>query len=245
MRSHGEWKQTMMRLHTTNPDWHTGPRRSAMESAKRLTMFVTDRWKWAVAAVIGLVALSALTVGYFAWSGKKETDSATLLHKAISQLEASTRNGSDDAKQEEGIRLLREVMSRYPRSAAAAEATLRLGNYYYTAGKYNEARTVYTTYLDKNPRGQIAFSAGLGLGDTYLAERSYEKAVETYSRLIEQFAQEPLLPEADLHLAAAYVGMNRTKEAGALYEKIAMTYPNTGWAQRAQSELYKSGLTSR
>ncbi|MDE2059578.1 MAG: tetratricopeptide repeat protein [candidate division NC10 bacterium] len=234
-----------MRLHTTNPDWHTDPRRSAADSAKRLTTFVTDKWKLAAAAVIGLLALSAVTAGYFAWSGRKETDSATLLHKAVSQLDASIRSGSDDAKREEGIRLLQEVMSRYPQSTAAAEATLRLGNQYYTAGKYNEARAAYTTYLEKNPKGLIAFSAGLGLGDTYLAERSYEKAIETYSRLIEQFAQEPLLPEADLHLAAAYVGMNRLKEASALYEKIVATYPNTGWAQRAQAELYKSGLTSR
>jgi outer membrane protein assembly factor BamD (BamD/ComL family) len=235
----------MMWPRTKNPDWHVDPQRSATDSATRFATFITGRWKWAVAAVVGLLVLSAAIAGYVAWSGKTETESATLLRKAVSQFEAGSRSGSDAAKQEEGIRLLHEVMNRYPRNAAAAEATLRLGTHYYTVGKYNEARTVYTTYLDKNPRGQIAFSAGLGLGDTYLAERNYEKAVETYSRLIEQFAQEPLLPEAQLHLAKAYLGLNRSKEAGALYEKLVATYPNTGWAQRAQAELYKLGLTAR
>ena len=234
-----------MRPPTNNPDWHAGQGRSGTGSTTWFAAFATNWWKWALAAAIGVLVLAAVIAGYVAWSGRQETDSANLLRKAVSQFDASSRNGSDATKQEEGIRLLHEVINRYPASAAAAEATLRLGTHYYILGKYNEARTAYTTYLDKNPRGQIAFSAGLGLGDTYLAERNYAKAAETYSRLVEQFAQEPLLPEAQLHLASAYLGLSRVKEAGALYEKIVATYPNTGWAQSARAELYKLGLISR
>jgi TolA-binding protein len=137
------------------------------------------------------------------------------------------------------------VIQRYPTAAAAAEATLRLGTHYVAGGKYGEARAAYTTYLQKNPRGRIAFAAALGVGDTYLAERNYEKAVETYSRLVEQFSQEPLLPEAQLHLATALLGLNREKEASVLLETVVVTSRNTGWAQRAQSELYRSGLSAR
>ena len=146
-----------MRLRTKNLDWHNSPWRSLTEIAKGLATLAIDRWKWAVAAAIGLLALSAVIAVYFAWSGRQETDSADLLRKATSRLEASTRAGHDDTKREEGVRLLQEVMNRYARSAAAGEATLRLGTLYYTAGKYDEARTVYATYLDKNPMGQIAF----------------------------------------------------------------------------------------
>jgi len=235
----------MTRLRTNNPDWRADPRQIVAGGATRLTAFLTNRWKWAVTAALGLLALFAVIAGYFLWSGRKDTDAATLLQKAATQLEAMTQNGSDEAKQGEGIRLLRAVIERYSTTAAAAEATLRLGTHYYAAGKYGEARSVYTTYLQKNPRGQIAFSAALGVGDTYLAERNYEKAVETYSRLTEQFSQEPLLPEAQLHLAAALLGLNRGKEANELLEKVVATYPNTGWAQRAQSELYRSGLSLR
>lgn len=235
----------MTQLRTNNPGWRDDPRRAGADSATRLTIFLTDRWRWAVAAALGLLALAAVVAGYSVWSGRKETDAATLLRKAVSQLDAIAQSGSGDARQGEGIRLLRDVIQRYPTTIAAAEATLRLGTHYYTLGKYGEARSAYTTYLEKNPRGQIAFSAALGVGDTYLAERNYEKAVETYSRLIEQFSQEPLLPEAQLHLATALLGLNRGKDAYALLEKVAASYPNTGWAQRAQSELYRSGLTSR
>lgn|SRR5574337_274685 len=235
-----------LRPRTGNPDFHVDPRRSSADSATRLAAVIADWWKWAVAAVVGLLALSAMVAGYVAWGGKTETDAATLLRKAVSQLEAGSGGGSEAAKQqEEGIRLLQEVANRYPKSAAAAEATLRLGTHYYTLGSYDVARKVFTAYLEKNPNGQIAFSAGLGLGDTFLAERHYEKAIEIYLRLVEQFPQEPLLPEAQLHLATAYQGVNRMTEARALYEKIIATYPNTGWAQRAQTELYRSGRTSR
>ena len=216
-----------------------------MESVRELTTLVVDKWKWAVAAVIGLLALSAVIAGYSAWNSSQEANAGVLLRKAVSRLEANSQAGQDATKQEEGVRLLQEVMTRYAQSAAAVEATLRLGTLYYTGGKYDEARSVYTAYLGKNPRGRIAFSAGIGVGDTYLAQRNYAKAVDTYSRLIEQFSQEPLLPEAHLHLAIAYLGMNRQKDAGAVYEKLVAAHPNTGWARSAQAELYRLTLTSR
>ncbi|MDD5560343.1 tetratricopeptide repeat protein [Candidatus Methylomirabilis sp.] len=234
-----------MPLHTKHVDWHHSSRRSVAEVAKGLTTLATERWKWVVAVVIGLLALSAIVAGYYAWSSKNETNAAAFLRKAVSQLEASTRAGQDSAKQEEGVRLLREVMSRYAGSAAAAEAALRLGSHYYTAGQYDEARTVYVTYLGQSPRGAVAFSAGIGVGDTYLAQRNYEKAAETYSRLVEQFPQDLLLPEAQLHLAKAYLGLNRPKDASTVYEKVVAAYPNTGWAQNAQVELNKLSITSR
>lgn len=235
-----------MRLRTKNLDWHfLSPRRHATEGVKGFTTILADRWKWIAATAITMLALSAVIAGYFAWSSRNEMNAAVLLRKAVSQLDATTRAGQDGTKQEEGIRVLHEVMTRYAPSAAAMEATLRLGTLYYTTGQYDKARAVYTTYLDKNPRGQIAFAAGIGVGDTFLAQRNYEKAAETYSRLIEQFPEEPLLPEAHLHLAKAYLGINRLKDAAAHYEKVVATYPNTGWAQNAQAELSKLILKSR
>ncbi|WP_424319032.1 tetratricopeptide repeat protein [Candidatus Methylomirabilis sp.] len=216
-----------------------------MESVRGLITFVTDRWKGAVIAAVGLLALSAVIAGYFAWSSSKEANAWVLLRRAVSRPEANSQVGQDTTKQEEEIRLLQEVVARYAQSAAAVEATLRLGSLYYTGGKYDEARSVYTTYLSKNPRGRIAFSAGIGVGDAYLAQRNYAKAAETYSRLVEQFSQEPLLPEAQLHLAKAYLGMNRLKDAGTVYEKLIAAYPETGWARSAQAELYKLTFTSR
>jgi len=79
----------------------------------------------------------------------------------------------------------------------------------------------------------------MGVADTYLAQRKYDKAVETYSRLIDQFPQEPLLPQAYLNLARAYLDMKKESDATRLYGKVAETYPNTGWARYAQSQVRK------
>jgi TolA-binding protein len=206
---------------------------------------ITDRWRWVAASVIGLLVVSIAIVVYFAWNSKKGTDSAILLRKAVSLLGTDTRSPQDSANPANGLKIMHDVLSRYPGTAAAIEATLRLGAHYYAAGQYDEARTVYVTYLNKNPRGQIAFTAGIGVGDTYLAQHSHEKAIETYSQLIEQFPQEPLLPEAHLHLARAYRNANRLKDGLIIYEKIVATYPNTGWAQSAQAELYRASLTTQ
>ena len=160
-----------------------------MERVREFATLVADRWKWAVAAAIGLLALSGVIAGYSAWNSSKETNAGVLLRKAVSRLEVNSQAGQDTTKQEEGVRLLQEVITRYAQSAAAVEATLRLGTLYYTGGKYDEARSVYTAYLGNNPRGRIAFSAGIGVGDTYLAQRNYAKAVDTYSQLLEQFCE--------------------------------------------------------
>jgi len=229
---------------TSNSDFQIDPRRSSTDTVTRLAVMITDWWKWAVVGVVGLLVLAAAIVAYSVWGSKTETDAATLLSKAATLLETNSTGGPEAAKREEGIRLLQEVINRYPRSGAAAEATLRLGAHYYSLGNFNEARKVFTAYLEKNPNGQIAFSAGLGLGDAFLAERNYEKAIEIYTRLINQFPKDPLLPEAQLHLATAYQGAKRVTEARALYEKIVAAYPNTGWAQRAQTEFYKFTSTS-
>ncbi len=221
-------------------DWYAEQRRSLAGGVRRLVNLIVANRKLAAAVAIGVFAVLAVITGYFALSSRREANAAAALFKAANDLAWNTGNAEEDTKkQEEGVRGLRELMARYPQTAAAAEATLRLGTLYYTLGNYDEARSVYESYLTKNPRGTIAFSAGMGVADTHLAQRKYEKAVETYSRLIDHFPEEPLLPQAYLNLARAYLDMKKEADATRLYGKVAETYPNTGWAQYAQSQLRK------
>lgn len=220
-------------------DWYSEQRRSLSSGIRRLSTIIAANRKLAAAVAIGMLAIVALITGYFAWSSRQETKAAVLLFKAVSYVASSTGAAEDVKNQGEGVRLLREVIGRYPKTAAAAEGTLRLGTLYFALGNYDEARNAYQGYLMKNPRGQIAFSAGLGVGDTYLAQNKYDKAVETYSSLIEQFPQEPLVPQAHLNLARTYLSMKRDQDAARLYQKVVETYPTTAWSQYAQAQLRK------
>ena len=224
-------------------EWYTSQRRSLVGAVRRLTVLVVANRKVAAGAVISVVAVLASVFGYFAWGSKQEANAADLLFKAAGQLAVSRGTAEDLKKDEEAVQLLREVTTRYPRTAAAAEATLRLGNRFYALENYDEARAVYQSYLSKNPRGRIAFSAGIGMGDTYVAQRKYDKAVETYLGLINRFPQDPLLPQAYLNLARTYLNMNKTHDAVRLYEKIAETHPNMEWGQNAEAQLRKLRLT--
>ncbi len=227
----------MMWSTTKTFDWYAEQRRSLAAGVRRLATLIAANRKLAAGVAIGVLTIITLIPGYFAWRSKQEGDAAALLFKAVGQLASDTGTAEDVKNQEDGVRLLREVTTRYPRTAAGTEATLRLGTLFYTIGNYDEARTVYQGYLAKNPRGWIAFSVGIGVGDTYLAQGKYDKAVETYSKFIDQFPQEALLPQAYLHLARTYADMKREQDAARLYEKVAEAYPNTGWAQNAQAQL--------
>jgi len=220
-------------------DWYADQRHSFVVGVRRFMALVVGSWKMAAGLAIGVIVLVALVAGYFVWGSRQEADASDLLFRATRELGSSTRTAEDAARQEEGVRLLRELTTRYPRTAAAAEATLRLGTLYYTLGEYDEARNVYQGYVTRNPRGRVVFAAGMGVGDAYFSQGKYDKAMESYSQLIDRFPQEPLLPEAYLNLARTYVKMSKEQEAVRLYQKVAEGYPNSGWDQNARAQLRK------
>jgi TolA-binding protein len=220
-------------------DWYADRRNSFVAGLRRFRTLAVGNWKIAAGLAIGVIIIVALVGGYFVWGSRQEADASDLLFRATKELESITRTAEDAARHEEGVRLLRELTTRYPRSAAAAEATLRLGTMYYTAGNYDEARNVYQGYVTRNPRGRVAFAAGLGVGDAYFSQGKYEQAMESYSQLIERFPQEALLPEAFLNLARTYVKVSKEQEAVRLYQKVADGYPNSGWDRTARAQLRK------
>lgn len=220
-------------------DWYADQRHSFVASLRRFRALVIGSWKMAAGLAIGVIVIVALVTGYFAWGSRQEAHTSDLLFRATRELGSSTQTAEDAARQEEGVRLLRELTTRYPRTAAAAEATLRLGTLYYTVGKYDEARNVYQGYVTRNPRGRVTFAAGMGVGDTYFSQGKYDKAMENYSQLIDRFPQEPLLPEAYLNLARTYLKMSKEQEAMRIYQKVAEGYPNSGWDQTARAQLRK------
>ena len=220
-------------------DWYADRRHSFVAGLRRFRALVVGNWKIGAGLAIGVIVIVALVGGYFVWGSRQEADASDLLFRATRELGSSTRTAEDAARQEEGVRLLRELTTRYPRTAAAAEATLRLGTLYYTVGEYDEARNVYQGYVTRNPRGRVVFAAGMGVGDAYFSQGKYDKAMETYSQLIDRFPQEPLLPEAYLNLARTYLKMSKEQEAMRLYQKVAEGYPNSGWDQNARAQLRK------
>ncbi|MGH7411176.1 MAG: tetratricopeptide repeat protein [Candidatus Methylomirabilis sp.] len=220
-------------------EWYRNQRRFWGGTVRRFSALVATNWKVAVGVAVAVVAVLASIIGYFAWSSRQEANAAALLFKGVSQLAVKTGSAEDVKKREEAVQMMRDVTLRYPRTTAAAEATLRLGSLFYALENYEGARTVYERYLSKNPRGRIAFWAGMGMGDSLLAERKYDKAVETYLGLINQFPQDPLLPEAYLNLARTYLSMKRTQDAIGLYEKVAEMHATMGWGQNALAQLRK------
>ena len=220
-------------------EWYADQRHSFVAGLRRSQALVLGNWKIAVGLAFGVIVIVALVAGYFVWGSRQEANASDLLFRATREMGSGTRTPEDAARQEEGVRLLLELTTRYPRTAAAAEATLRLGTLYYTVGKYDEARNVYQGYMTRNPRGRIVFAAGMGVGDAYFSQGNYDKAMESYSQLIDRFPQEALLPEAFLKLARTYVKMSKEQEAMRLYQKVAEGYPNSGWEQNARVELRK------
>jgi len=227
---------------TKSLDWYLDQQRAMGAGLKRLGALVVTNRRLAIGLAVGILAMAAGIFGYLAWGRRQEETAANLLFKAARQLAVRGSTVEDAKQQEEAIKLLNEVASRYPRTAAAAEATLRLGNLYYGQERYDEARRIFEAYLASNARGRIAFSAGLGIADVHLAQKKYDKAEAAYLRLISEFPREPLLPEAYFNLARTYISMGKVRDAVRVYERIPEAYPNTAWASTAQAQLRRLSL---
>ena len=111
----------MMWPTTKTFDWYVEQRRSLATGVRRLITLIAANRKLAAGVAIGVVVILTLIPGYFAWSSRQEVAAAALLFKAVSQLASDTGTAEDVKNQEDGVRMLRELTTRYPRTTARSE----------------------------------------------------------------------------------------------------------------------------
>ncbi len=189
-----------------------------------------------IISVIAAAAVIAGAAGIFFWyEGRQEAAAQTAL--------AAAEKPPADAKPEappnvdETVKRLSEVAAKYPRTVAAEEALIRLGDLRYDAKKYDEALAAYNQYLSQFSRGRFRIMAALGKAYSEEAKGDLQGAANTLSPIVNSAPNDPLAGEAYSTLAHVYEAQKKPEDALRIYGQIAEKFPQTQWAQNALQRM--------
>lgn len=122
---------------------------------------------------------------------------------------------------EEKIKVLQQLVNRYPKSDYADDALYEIARVRLTMEQEREAAAAYEQLLERYPRSNKARSASLERAMAYRNIHDYMNAIEAYKYTIERY---PASQEAYLAvegLEAVYVETNRVEEFVAYGKKLS------------------------
>jgi tol-pal system protein YbgF len=115
------------------------------------------------------------------------------------------------------------------------EAALNL----FKTGKYKEAATSFSAFVQKYPDSSLAPNAQYWLGNAWYAQRNCTKAIEVQSVVTTKYADTPKAPDAWLAIATCQQELANPTGAKRSLETLIAKYPNTPAAESAQQRLKK------
>lgn len=107
----------------------------------------------------------------------------------------------------------------------------------FRAGRYEQARQEFQSYLKAYPQSEYAANAQFWIAECYFNEKNYEQAVLEYEKIITGYPGSNKLPYALLKQGLAFLQLGDKTSARAIFQTIIKEYPNTNQASIARSKL--------
>ena len=107
----------------------------------------------------------------------------------------------------------------------------------FRAGKFNDARTGFTTYLEKYSKTDLADNAQFWLGECYYAEKKYREAISAYQKTIKKYPRSDKVSSAMLKQGMAFLELGEKTAGKILLKKVVKGYPDSNQAKIAQAKL--------
>jgi outer membrane protein assembly factor BamD (BamD/ComL family) len=220
------------------------PRELTKEAVRRnpLAVWVSKIARWILArkgvaagVVAGILAIAAGTGAYLWHQERQEREAQGLVARAHKALWGETQGAARDP--EEAKKLYAEVAARFPRTVAAEESLIRLGNLQFDGERYDEAIATFGRYLNAYARGRFRVMAGIGKAYSEEAKGDLVAAERTLTELLKTVEDDPLEGEAYASLAHIYEVMKRPEDAIRVYGQISERFAQTHWAQNALQRM--------
>ena len=126
-----------------------------------------------------------------------------------------------------------EVISKYPRSAAAGDAMLLLAASLRDAGKIEESDALYSRFSEAFPLSPLAVSGLLGRASNARVTGHPEQALSCYQQATTAYAQSYGAPYALFSAARLLSQQGKTEEVKRVLQALGGTYPASASAQMA------------
>jgi tol-pal system protein YbgF len=120
-----------------------------------------------------------------------------------------------------------------PQEQAAYESAMGL----FRSGKYKEASSSFTTFLQAYPDSKVTAEARFYRGSSLYASKDFKGAIQGLQAMVQSSPQDARAPDALLVIAASQIELNDVAGAKSSLQKIVKDYPQSSAAETAKSRL--------
>lgn len=157
-------------------------------------------------SITGVIALIVIVLGVMATKHSSKIASETLLSTASSDMS------------------LGEVISRYPKTPAAADAMLLLAASLRDAGKIEESDAMYSRFSETFPNSPLAISGLLGRASNARVSGKPDAALTSYQQAAAAFPQSYGAPFALFSQARLLAQQGKMEEAKRVLQSLGSQY---------------------
>jgi predicted negative regulator of RcsB-dependent stress response len=201
-------------------------------------------------AVGGVLALAALAVAIYFYLGHRRQEAnealaaATKIYQAPIAATGAKPNdpdaptfATDAARRARAKELLEKVRDDYGMSDAADVASLYQAQIAADEGRLDEARKLWSNFVDEHGDSMLAGEARLNLIDLDRKQGKAEQVVKDLQALLEK-SDSPLPQDVILNeLGKTFEQLHRTQEAIQSYQRIVDEFPQSPYRQEAQQKV--------
>ncbi|MBC8481347.1 MAG: tetratricopeptide repeat protein [Planctomycetes bacterium] len=135
-----------------------------------------------------------------------------------------------------------KLLTDYSDQPGTSQEASLVARYYFTAGRYSEARQLHARALATNPRDGIAAISRVGLINSIIKLSDFESAQELTNTLLADHSDPQIRVNAIKQIADHYQRANRDGEAKQLYQAVLASNPGGAVELTCLAELAKANI---
>lgn len=97
----------------------------------------------------------------------------------------------------------------------------------YEAGRLEEARIAFSTFVARYPKHPYADNAQYWVGECYYDQKDYEAARREFMRVVKEHPDGNKVPDAMVKIGLCNQMLKRSEEARRMYDAVVLTYPDS------------------
>lgn len=201
------------------PNTGNVPPPEAQSDAEQFAIWMTEYGR---PALIGLAVAVVVLLGLSIWRNQKQ-DKAEAAVQALFQGRAPEE--------------FRQMAVADPKAPTAPVALATAAAEFYAQGRYDEALSIYQSFLTQYPEHMLEPDAQLGVAASLEALDDFEAAAESYEAFAASHSAGALAPQAVMGAARCREQLGQFDDARVLYEDFIAANPESSWLPQAESGL--------
>lgn len=182
--------------------------------------YILENWKYIAGGVAAVVIIIVGIMFIQSNQSQKELEADEIHNRAMTQF----RNGSHQL----AIVDFKTIIDEYGSTSRGKEAAFNLGNAYFAARNFTEAKTAFENYLDQySDDVYFVTSAMAGIASSLAGTGDYKGAADKYREIAENYPDFRLAGEFYLKAMKNYIKAEQMESAKVIFAKLFNEFEDT------------------